>query len=198
MNMRAARPYRMVRRAETTARTREAILDTATRLFWEEPAAELTLERIAGGAGVTVQTVLRHFASRDGVFEAAVARETARVQDERDPAAVETPADAVRLLVAHYERTGDRVLRLLAEESRSTTIAGILEVGRTLHRAWCEQVFAATLARLGPAARRRRLAQLVAVCDVQTWRLLRHDGGLDRRTTEVALLEILTPLLEVP
>ena len=135
----------MVRRAQSTERTRAAILDAATRIFWEEPSRELTLDAIAREAGVTVQTVIRHFGGRDGVFEAAVQREMGRVKDERDPAAVSTPAEAVRQLVAHYERTGDHAIRLLAEEHRSPTVASLTAQGRAWHRSWCEQVFATTL-----------------------------------------------------
>ena len=45
--------------------------------------------------------------------------------------------------------------------------------------------------------RRRRLAQLVSICDVYTWKLLRKDAGLSRRQTELALIELLQPLMEV-
>ena len=187
----------MVRRAQSTDRTRAAILDAATRIFWEEPARELTLDAIARSAGVTVQTVIRHFGGRDGVFEAAVEREMGRVEDERDPSTVSAPEQAVRQVVAHYERLGDNAIRLLAEEHRSPTVASLTAQGRAWHRSWCEQVFAATLSRLRGSARRRRLAQLVAVCDVYTWKLLRRDARLDRKSTELAILELLTPLLEV-
>jgi AcrR family transcriptional regulator len=187
----------MVRRAQSTDRTRAAILDAVTRIFWEEPARELTLDGIAREAGVTVQTVIRHFGGRDGLFDAAVEREMARVKDERDPAAVSTPDEAVRQLVAHYERTGDHAVRLLAEEHRSATVASLAAYGREWHRSWCEQAFATTLSALRGASRRRRLAQLVVVCDVYTWKLLRRDAGLDRKSTELAMVELLTPLLEV-
>ena len=187
----------MVRRAESTERTRTAILDAATAIFWYEPAGQLTLDAIARGAGVTVQTVIRHFGGREGVFEAAVEREMGRVEDERDPRAVSTPVEAVRQVVAHYERVGDQALRLLADEHRSPTVAKLVAGGRALHRSWCEQAFATSLSRLHGDSRRRRLAQLVAVCDVYTWKLLRRDAGLDRRTTELAMAELLTPLLEV-
>jgi len=187
----------MDRRAASTARTREAILDATARLFWEEPARDLTLDRIAESAGVTVQTVIRHFGGRDGVFEAAVEQENARVRDERDPAAASNAAEAVRQLVAHYERLGDRAMRLLAEEHRSVAVARLVEHGRAWHRAWCEQTFATSLSTLDGPARRRRLAQLVAVCDVYTWKLLRRDAGLSRKATELAILELLSPLLEV-
>jgi AcrR family transcriptional regulator len=187
----------MVRRAQSTERTRTAILDAATTIFWDEPSRELTLEGIARAAGVTIQTVIRHFGGRDGVFEAAVEREMGRVRDERDPAAVSTPREAIRQLVAHYERMGDRGVRLLADEHRSPTVASLVAQGRALHRSWCEQAFATTLSILQGGSRRRRLAQLVAVCDVYTWKLLRRDAGLDRRSTELAMVELLTPLLEV-
>jgi AcrR family transcriptional regulator len=187
----------MVRRAESTGRTRDAILDAVTRIFWDEPSRDMTLDRIADAARVTVQTVIRHFGGRDGAFEAAVEREMARVKDERDPAGASTPQAAVRQLVAHYERAGDQVLRLLAEEHRSPTVAAIVETGRAIHRNWCEQAFATSLAAMDAGSRRRRLAQLVAVCDVYTWKLLRRDARLDRRSTEVAMVELLSPLLEV-
>jgi hypothetical protein len=38
-------------------------------------------------------------------------------------------------------------------------------------------------------------AQLVAVCDVYTWRLLRRQSGLSRRQTELALTELLEGVL---
>jgi hypothetical protein len=43
---------------------------------------------------------------------------------------------------------------------------------------------------------RMALAQLVAICDVYTWKLLRRDAGLSRKQTELALVELLEPLLE--
>jgi AcrR family transcriptional regulator len=187
----------MLRRAQSTQRTRAAILDATTRIFWEEPSRELTLDAIAREAGVTVQTAIRHFGGRNGVFEAAVEREMSRVRDERDPAAVSTPNEAVGQLVAHYERMGDHGMRLLAEEHRSPTVAGLVAQSRAMHRSWCEQAFAATLSALQGSSRRRRLAQLVAVCDVYTWKLLRRDARLDRKSTELAMVELLTPLLEV-
>ena len=38
--------------------------------------------------------------------------------------------------------------------------------------------------------------QLVAVCDVYTWKLLRRDSGLSRRQAATALLELLQPLTQ--
>ncbi|MDQ6637746.1 MAG: hypothetical protein M3Y62_08175 [Candidatus Dormibacteraeota bacterium] len=106
------------------------------------------------------------------------------------------PASAIRVLVDHYETTGDRVLRLLAEEQHNPTLRPIADQGRTVHRDWCARVFARALAKTQGLKRERRLAQLVAICDVYTWKLLRRDAALSRSQTELALVELLNPLLE--
>jgi hypothetical protein len=102
---------------------------------------------------------------------------------------------AVRVLLDHYEEYGDRVLRLLALEDRSPAAAAVVAEGRLLHRAWCERILAPALAGLGDEPRARRLAELVAVTDVYTWKLLRRDAGLSRDDVELALRELLDPLM---
>jgi hypothetical protein len=97
-------------------------------------------------------------------------------------------------LVEHYERMGVTALRLLAEEEVSPSIATLTQAGRAYHRDWCARVFAPQLAALAGVERDRRLAQLVAVCDVYTWKLLRRDSGLSRRQTTTALLELVEGL----
>jgi AcrR family transcriptional regulator len=195
--MNSARPYRMTERAETTAQTGERILDAAIALFWETPTDQLPLQQVADRAGVSVQTVLRRFGSKDGLLAAAGARESSTVSAQRGEAPVGDVAAAVRVLVEHYEQRGDQVLRLLAEQARVPGLGPIVEQGRQVHRDWCARVFAPSLAARRPGAPRARLlAQLVAVCDVHTWALLRRQAGLSRRQTETALTEMLTPLLK--
>ena len=183
------RPYRMSARAAAAAATGERILDAAVAVFFE--TADLPLDDVAARAGVTVQTVIRRFGGREGLFAAALERESGRVRDQRDTAPVGDVAAAVRVLVDHYEDYGDRVLALLAVESRSPAAGQVVAQGRLLHRAWCERVFAPALAGLDGTDRARRLAQLVAVADVYTWKLLRRDAGLPRDDVELALRELL-------
>jgi AcrR family transcriptional regulator len=190
------RPYRMVARAKSAAATGERILDAAVEVFWELPGEQVSLDEVARRAGVTVPTVLRRFGGRDALVAAAAARETERVRRQRDEAPVGDVPGAVSVLLDHYEAMGDRVLRLLAEEQRVPALREIAELGRAAHREWCARVFASALAGREGVGRRRRLAQLVAVCDVYTWKLLRRDAGLSRRQTELALVELLEPMLE--
>jgi AcrR family transcriptional regulator len=195
--MKKSRSYRMTARAESTERTGERILDAATSLFWERPTDELPLHLVAERAGVSVQTVIRRFGSKDGLLAAAVERGAQRVDAQRGEAPAGDLSEAVRVLLDHYEQMGDQVLRMLAEQTRVPGLTPIVEQGRAVHREWCRRVFEPTLAARPAGARRDRLlAQLVAVCDVQTWALLRHQAGLSRRQTEIALAELLTPLLK--
>jgi AcrR family transcriptional regulator len=190
------RRYRMTARAASAASTAERIVDAAVETFWERPTDQVSLDDVARRAGVSIQTLIRHFGGRDGLVAAAIEREARRVQAERDPAAVTDARGAVHQLVTHYETMGDRVLAMLAEEVRNPALRDVAGSGRRFHRGWCESVFASTLEGLAGQARERRLAQLVAVCDVYTWKLLRQDAGLGRRETELALLELIEPLLE--
>ena len=185
----------MVTRAESAAATRERILDVAVDVFWELPGERVSLNDVAYRADVSVQTVIRCFGGRDGLFAAAAEREIERTRGQRDLAPVGDVRSAVRVLVEHYEAWGDRVALLLAEEQRSAELRAIAERGRVLHREWCSRVFAPTLQNLARAERRRRLAQLVAICDFYMWKLLRRDAQLSRRQTEIALVELLEPML---
>lgn len=191
------RPYRMRARADSTAATGERILDAAELSFLEGDGDEPTLADVAARSGVSVQTLLRRFGNRDGVFTAAIARMAAQVSLQRGAAPVGDPAGAVANLIEHYEEVGDRVLRVLEVASRNRAVAQLTEMGAAYHREWCKRVFAPTLATLEPSERSLRTAQLVAVTDVYVWKLLRRDQRLGRERTEAAMLGLVEPLTRV-
>lgn len=114
----------------------------------------------------------------------------------RAQAPVGDSAAAIAVLVEHYETTGDGVLRMLSAEEHTSSLSEIVAVGRTLHWDWCARVFAPALAGMEPVEHQRRLAQFAAVCDIYTWKLLRRDAGLSRAQTELALVELLEPIME--
>ena len=190
------REYRMGRRAEAAAHTAERILDAAAAIFWQRPTDQISLDEIAERARVSVLTVIRRFGSKEGVFAAAAERGAERIRLQRGAAVPGDVAGAVAILIEHYEELGDAVLRLLAEEGRSATLDAIVRRGREQHAEWCERVFAPALARLRGVARKRRLAQLMAVCDVYVWKILRRDRRLGRAEAARAIIELLEPLME--
>jgi AcrR family transcriptional regulator len=189
------RSYRMGARAASAAATGERILDAAAAVFWERPVRDIALEEVARRAGVSVQTVIRRYGGKDGLLAAAGEREFERIRHQRDEARVGDAADAARVLLDHYEEVGDGVLRMLAEEPHVPGLREIAENGRAYHQGWCERVFAPALAGRPRGERARRLAQLMAVTDVLAWKLLRRDRGLSRRQTELAVRELIEPLM---
>lgn len=68
------RPYVQRRRAESTARTRDAILDAALALASGTSLATLTISAIAERAGVQRLTVYRHFGDEPALLAGLVAR----------------------------------------------------------------------------------------------------------------------------
>lgn len=185
----------MTARAASALATADRILDAAVEVFWERPSDQVSLDEVAARASVSVQTVIRRFGGKEGLFAAAAMRETAAVRDQRAQAPVGDVAEAVRVLLDHYEVFGDRVLKIVAEQDRVPALRQIVDGGRIVHRQWCGRVFAAELGDRVGVARERLLAQLIAVCDVYMWKLLRRDAKLSRVQAELALVELLTPLL---
>ena len=187
----------MVARAEAAEATRAKILEAARRLFGELPYDQVSLGLVAERAGVTVQTVIRRFGSKEGLFAAVAAWRAAQIRTERDAAPAGDPAGAIANLVESYERWGDEVLHLLAQERRTPAIREITESGRAYHHAWIRRVFAPLLRGLPSGQRERRLAQLIAVTDVYAWKILRRDLGLARDEVGEALRELAGQILRV-
>lgn len=181
----------MTARADAVAATRDRILDAVVAIYVEREFHDVPLEQVAGRAGTTVQTILRHFGSKDAVVGAAVRRQAGRIAAEREELPAGDVGATVAYLSCHYEEMGDQVLRLLADERRLPAAAEIVAEGRRIHRDWVARSFAAWLDGLEPAARRRGHAVLVATTDVYTWKLLRRDSGLGRDQYELAVGELL-------
>src|SRR5689334_18834810 len=105
-------------RAAAAAETERKIFSAARELVAERPFAQVTLDDIASMAGVTVQTVIRRYGSKDGLIRAVAAAVRAEVQDQRFEAPVGDIAGAVSNLVDHYEATGDETYRLICQEEQ--------------------------------------------------------------------------------
>jgi AcrR family transcriptional regulator len=189
------RPYRMQARAKAAEATREKILEAADAVFDQHTIDEFTLSAVAKSAGVTVQTVLRHFGNREGLLVATLLHTGIKMRDSRGPSPSGDAVAAISDLVDHYEEFGERILRLLAGSDRHPTLQAMTDFGRVFHREWCEALFAPDLKQLRGAKRERRVAQFVAVTDIYLWKVLRRDRGLSLRQTKLAMRELLAPLM---
>jgi AcrR family transcriptional regulator len=180
MNTKAGEPktrrYIQTARAEAAEATARRIAAAFLARLLTQWFDEITLDRVAADAGVTVQTVIRRFGGKEGLLSEAVKILAEQIHSKRS-----IPAGDLRLmaerLVEDYEQTGDAIVRLLALEPRHPALAEFLEIGRRYHRNWVAGLLESRLAPLDSAARKRATDALVIATDVYTWKLLRRDMG---------------------
>ena len=187
--MKSARSYTMTSRADSVASTKERIATAALELLMERRFDDVTLTDIATAAGVSHQTVLNHFESKEGVAFAAADLVVASTNDARSGVTPGDTVGAVRRLVADYEQMGDANARWAMDVEHLGSLAPLIEQARHSHRAWLEAAFEPYL----PAeakARRRVVNALHAATDVYTWKLLRRDLGLTRAETERTMVRL--------
>lgn len=179
--MKTSRAYEMRARAEQTELTRRRILDATAAVAAEKPILAVALPDIAARAGVSVQTVLRQFGNRDGLFDATSEHVRADVIAELEAPPGDLDA-IIEVLMAHYELRGDDVLMLLGQERWEPRAAEITDEGRRMHLAWVQKVFAPCLP--DDADEREGVIDLLMVAtDVYTWKILRRDRGLSIEET---------------
>lgn len=188
------RDYRMTTRAQGVERTRERILGVARERFFSQPYDEVTLGSIASSAGVTQQTLLNHFSSKEGLALAVVEAVKPDVEALRSPVEPGDVRGAVRGLMRQYEVMGDANVRLAAVADRLPALAPGLAFARAAHTEWLDQVFGPRLP-TEIRARRRALAALYAATDVGTWKLLRRDLGHSRTETAAVLRSLIEGVL---
>jgi AcrR family transcriptional regulator len=187
-----SRPYRMRARAEAAAETGRRILRAVLELHTERFHDEITLEDVAERAGVTAQTVIRRFGSRDGLISAAGEYAETQVLQQRSAAPVGNVDGAVENLIEHYEELGASVLRLLAQEDRVPQLRAIADRGRAGHYAWVDRTFEPYL---NGRSRRVLRAKLITLTDVYVWKLLRLDLGLSRIETATVMADMIRAVL---
>ena len=186
----------MTARADAAERTGERIVDAMLSRYADVPYDRLRLEDVAADAEVTVQTVIRRFGSKSGLLVATIEREFVRLAGDRTAALGEDPRSTLHSLVGYYEDHGILILKMYAEAHQAPGVPELAARARAYHVSWCREAFAGALGEdLDKQTRERRLAQVVAICDATTWRILRFDGHLSPAQTEQALLELLLPLL---
>ncbi len=191
-DMKTTRAYTMGARAEAVAETRRRIIDALFDLGRERMFPDISLDDVAAEAGVSVQTILRHFQSRAGLTQATMDHAIARVNEERT-APVGDVDTAVAVIVGHYEDRGRTALLMLAQESSDRQVAELTRRGRAMHRTWVTDVFAPFAGPADPL-----IDLLVVATDVYTWKLLRIDRRYSRARTQDLIHRMVTSLLDVP
>ena len=187
--MKSSRTYTMTARAKSAEDTRQRIIAALFDLGMTRMYPDISLDDVASEAGVSVQTILRHFKSRVGLVDATMEYAIHRVTDERA-----TPVGdidkAVKVIVDHYEQRGSTAMLMLAQEASDPQIGELTERGRRMHREWVVTTFSPFT---GPADPLVDL--LVVATDVYTWKLLRIDRGHSRNHAEKLIHHMVSTLI---
>lgn len=169
------RSYDTTARAQAAQERAERCVELFADMLRNDWYRDITLERVAEEAGITVPTVLRYFGSKEGLLRAAADAHGERYMTERKAAPVGDVPAIVRSVVEGYERRGDFTIRMLVQEERIAALQEYTERGRREHRKAVRYAFAPYLEGLGPAARARMLDELTTALDVYVWKVLRRD-----------------------
>lgn len=188
------RQYRMAARMEAVGSTRERILRAAYEMWLERPYDDVTVEAVAKAAGVSRQTVVRQFGTKDDLAIAVVdwQRPTEEASRATEPGDVD---GAVRRLIERYETMGDANMRVLELEGRVAAIDYLLKESRASHRGWIETAFGPLVLDRSKHQRDQTFVALYAATDVSLWKLLRRDLGQSRSDTEATVRRLIRGVL---
>jgi len=170
------RSYNQTARAEAAEATAARIVEVFHEFLQTDWYDDISLERVAKAARVTVPTVLRRFGSKEGLLEAV----RDKMEREIDERRIVPSGDIVAIvdgIVNDYEASGDMILRVLALEDRLPVLKELADYGRVQHREWLEQSFSPQLAGKTPAEVEWMLDSLMAALDLYVWKVLRKDRG---------------------
>lgn len=185
------RPYRMRKRSEAQAGTRQRIVEAAMHLHEEVGPRATTISAIADRAGVQRLTVYRHFPDETAVFQACTQHWLA-LHPPPDPATwadVEDPVARVRAAIAAFHAYYRATARMWWMAHRDEPDVPALGQPMQDFRAYLAGIADALASALGPApADARALAATVRHgLAFGTWDSLRANGlGGDEAVALVA------------
>jgi len=191
------RAYRQGARAEAAEATGQRIVDAFLAHLQNAWFEEITLDAVARDAGVTVQTIVRRFGSKQGLLEAVPERMRHKVLLRRGMSVGDIDR-TVDLLIADYEETGDFLTRFLAQEERHPALRVVSDYGRAGHRQWLSESFAPWLDPLPERVRNTTLDALVVATDVYVWKLVRRDMRRSAAELKAIVTRMIDAALDAP
>jgi AcrR family transcriptional regulator len=184
------RDYRMSKRAQDVAQTRQRIVDATTELHGAVGPARTTVSAIAELAGVTRLTVYRHFPDEEALFGACSANWYAQQPHRPDPLAwqaIADPQERLRTALAEvyaFYRYGARTLSRIYADWEA--LPAEHRAGMVARNAGMRDVL---LAPFGRAPKRLRAVVGHALA-FPTWQSLCLEHGLSDREAVEAMTDL--------
>lgn len=184
------RPYKMKRRAELEAQTKQRITESAVELHGSLGPARTSMKAVAEHAGVPRSTVYRHFADEEALFGACSAHwamenpppDVTQWEQIGDPG--ERLEAALEQLYAYYRQAGGMLDKLLRDEAQVPMVAKLFAPYHQL-MAMITEILMRGRGLRGKARDRTRAAIGHAIA-FRTYQQLTEEGEVD--DTEAAEL----------
>lgn len=176
------RPYKMKRRAELEAQTRQRITESAVALHGTLGPARTSMSAVAEHAGVPRSTVYRHFPDEQALLGACSAHwaaenpppDVSQWEGIRDPH--ERLEVALGELYAYYRRAGGMLDKLLRDEHSVPMVAALFAPYHQLMSAITEILMRGR--GLRGKARDRTRAAIGHAVSFRAWQQLTEEQGL--------------------
>lgn len=185
------RTYRLVARADATDARRRRILEAAYEAFGLRRYEDVTLAEVATRAGTSERTVYRLFGTKERLLSAWLTEIGPAASSPPDPGLRNNTRAFVHMMVEYYELRGASILNMLSQEDSVPALRPLLDWGRSVYDEGLERGLGHLLRGFRGASRVRRRMQIIVVCDVYTWSILRHGRGLSQVEVERILEDML-------
>lgn len=186
------RNYNLGVRAEYARETYESILAAAHQAFSSMPYEKVSLRAIADKAGVSQQTVIRLFDSKDNLLATAASETVDELFVNR-----KCPQDAseVEPLIRNYLKITEQIsaqsIVFFQVSERFESLRPVIKRGRQCQREWIEQVFRFYLPDREDKRHSLFVAQLFSALSFYSWYSLRCESGLSvEDATEATIFTI--------
>ena len=186
------RTYTMVLRAETKTAATSLILDAAERLFSRELYEKVSFNSIAHESGMGIQTVVRHFPTKELLFLASMTRSLEKADQSRNYLPGQTLVQSVQQLLDYYESHGRIIIHYLDQVATNPAFAPVTQAGWEAHIRWTDILFFPHL-NYGKDSDPIRKAQIEAILDIRVWEMLRIRKGLSIADMSKVILGLLQP-----
>lgn len=170
-----SRPVRSALRAKLADTTRDAIVDAFVSLLNEDGGFDVSYAALARRAQVSIQTLYRHFPTREALLDALTRRSQTAMALRELPSDREGLLATIRALFPRF----DQHAALFAAQAQVGPRSRALTRGRSRRANAFEEVLAKVIPHVRAERRRAAAGLLHLLVSAGTWHRLRDELGLD-------------------
>lgn len=180
---------------EIKTHTNQRILAAVKALtldFWLD---EITLLQIAEKANVSIQTLFRHFGSREQLIQHAVSQISAEIRVQHAIPEEVSVQSIVSNLDEYYDLNGLFIIRLRSQAARLAEFEEFQAGWQNSHHRWIQNSFAVYLQALTTVSQNELTDTLFGLTDVHFWYVYHHELRKSRQELNLIWVRILRSLL---